>query len=250
MEQRPVILCVAGFDPSAGAGLLADIKTAEQHKVNAVAVCTAITLQTETEFLDIKWEKPADIEVAIEKMFMHYSISVVKIGIIENMQILKRILKLILQLNASTKIILDPVINSSTGYSFNTPEGNRSELIEILSSLYLITPNLPEMSALSLGQLPEVSASELSEYCNILLKGGHDNSNRGLDRLFIKGKEHLIEANKSILYSKHGSGCVLSSAIASELALGNSIINSCIKAKMYVEHFLGSNSSLIGFHNV
>ena len=97
---------------------------------------------------------------------------------------------------------------------------------------------------------PIVAAEELSAYCNVLLKGGHNKEEPGVDYLFIKSKAQKIAPMSQNIFPKHGSGCVLSSAIAANLALGNDLITSCRNAKMYVEQFLSSSPSLLGVHNV
>jgi len=83
-----------------------------------------------------------------------------------------------------------------------------------------------------------------------LLKGGHNKTKKGYDYLYTDGKCYELEPNKKDIFEKHGSGCVLSAAIVANLALGFDLKTACIKAKEYVEQFLNSNHSLIGYHHV
>jgi len=247
LVDRPIVLSIAGLDPSAGAGLLADIKTFEQHKVYGLGICTAQTLQTESEFLSIRWEKVNDIVTAIEKMLMHYQVRAVKVGIVESLSVLKKIVSTVYSADREIKIIVDPIVASTTGYTFWREAANAEELENILSKVYLLTPNYNEMSALRPGEEKE-SAKELSRFCNVLLKGGHNMEEPAIDHLFVKGEAERIVPEGVTVHRKHGSGCILSSAIAANLAQGFDLISSCRLAKNYIERFLNSNDSLLGYH--
>jgi hydroxymethylpyrimidine/phosphomethylpyrimidine kinase len=246
--DRPIVLSIAGLDPSGGAGLLADAKTFERHKVYGLGVCTAQTLQTESEFMSIRWEKPQDILAAVEKMLMHYEVKAVKIGIAENINVLQKIVSCIYSANKELKIIVDPIIKTGTGFRFWNNGIEKGKLNELLSMIYLLTPNFHEIKEL----YPELderdAAEELSRYCNVLLKGGHNTSEPATDYLFMKGEAERIIPESVTIYSKHGSGCVLSSAITANLALGFDLIASCKLAKKYIEEFLASNETLLGYH--
>lgn len=249
-EKRPIVLSIAGLDPSGGAGLLADIKTIEEHRVYGLGVCTAVTLQTESEFISIRWESREDIIKAVEKMLLHYTVSVVKIGVVENMTTLEKILNTIVEINKGIKIVVDPVIESTSGYSFWNPEKNGKKLLELLPYIFLITPNYHEMKAIYPSKNPEEGAFEIGKYCNVLLKGGHNQNEQGVDILFSKNNVHKICTGISNIYPKHGSGCILSSAIACNLALESDIKTSCESAKHYIEKILCGNESLLAYHHV
>ena len=248
--DRPVVLSIGGHDPCAGAGLFADIKTFEQHKVYGLAVCSAITLQTESHFISVKWEPLKDILSAVEKMLMHYEVRVVKIGIVENVAALSVIVSAINAINKDIRIIVDPVIMSSTGFKFWNADIDIDKLIDILSGVYLLTPNCEEAKLIFPSDNEKRSAQELSMFCNILLKGGHNLQEPGADYLFIKGDSQRIVSEPLTIHAKHGSGCVLSAAIASNLALGFDLISSCRLAKNYIERFLSGNKTLLGYHHV
>src|SRR5512141_346887 len=96
---RNYALSIAGFDPSSGAGLLADIKTFEQHKVYGLGISSAQTLQTENEFFAIRWEQEKDVLQSIDTMLSFYDIKAVKIGIVENIGVLQKIVSLFHQKN-------------------------------------------------------------------------------------------------------------------------------------------------------
>ncbi|GAC1381893.1 MAG: hydroxymethylpyrimidine/phosphomethylpyrimidine kinase [Ginsengibacter sp.] len=245
---RPIILCIAGIDPCAGAGLLADIKTAEQHHVYALGVSTALTLQTESEFISIKWEQESDIINSMQKMLMHYDVSAVKVGIVNGAATLLNIIIALNNIKPGIKIIVDPVISSSTGFNFWSSTNDFETLKEIMHHIYLLTPNFDEMKILSSGEDAMQHAISLSHFGNILLKGGHHPQLKGTDHLIIKGEVLAIESASNYSFEKHGSGCVLSTAIASNIAKGQDLINSCTNAKRYIESFLSSNETHLGYH--
>jgi hydroxymethylpyrimidine/phosphomethylpyrimidine kinase len=247
--KRSIVLSIAGFDPSGGAGILADIKTFEQHKVYGLAVITGVTLQTESEFASVRWESEADIIEGIEKMLGHYSVTAIKIGLVENAVMLQDILSAIQAFGKRIPVIVDPVITSSTGYGFWENEGVGKELLEKFRNILLLTPNFKEVLQLSSGGSAKEAARKLSAYCNVLLKGGHNNEEPGMDYLFTAEGIQRIPPSEGVTYPKHGSGCVLSASIAANIAIGFGLAASCTIAKKYAEEFLRSNETLLGYHN-
>lgn len=250
-RERPIVLSIAGVDPIGGAGLLADIKTFEQHKVYGLGVSTAQTLQTEDEFISIRWEKETDILQSIETMLSRYNVKAVKIGIVENIEVLEKIVSVIHHKNNSIKIVWDTVIKSSSGFDFWNKDFDIQRLYKTLLKVHVITPNYNEALQLVGSAFDAKEAAEkLSAYSNVLLKGGHNEAEKGVDYLYTKNIAKRLEANTNEMFSKHGSGCVLSSAITANLALGADLFTACQKAKHYIEQFLSSNKSLLGYHHV
>lgn len=244
-ENRPFVLTIAGLDPSGGAGILADIKTFEQHKVTGFAISTANTIQTENEFYEIQWNDLSFVIRSIETLFLNYKISVVKIGIVSSLHDLNQILSIIKQLSPSTKIVWDPVLKSTTKFEFMNIE-DHLDLNTLLSKIDLITPNYHEAEIL----FPDYISKENRFSTNILLKGGHNEKALGTDRLFLKDEVLELLPSEKNCFEKHGSGCVLSSAIASNLALNQPVKEACKNAKIYIENYLSSTTTLIGYHYV
>ncbi|MFD2942794.1 hydroxymethylpyrimidine/phosphomethylpyrimidine kinase [Flavobacterium notoginsengisoli] len=248
-ENRPFVLTIAGLDPSGGAGILADIKTFEQHKVSGFAIVTANTIQTENEFHKIEWIDISFVIRSIEVLFQNYKISAVKIGIVSSLSYLNRILSTIKLVSPNTKIVWDPVLKSTTEFDFLSIE-DRSVLNQILSKIDLITPNYMEIEKLLPGFIKENLWFENEMKTAILLKGGHNLNEVGKDQLFLKNKILDLFPTEKDCTEKHGSGCVLSSAIASNLALSQTLEMACQNAKIYIEKYLSSTSTLIGYHYV
>ena len=248
--NRPIVISIAGFDTCGGAGILADIKTFEQYKVYGLGINTAQTLQTENDFISIKWEPEKDILKALERMLDNYDVKTIKIGIVENISTLKKIVSFIHQKNTAIKIIIDTVIKSSNGFNFWNEKTNEAELLETLSKSFLITPNYNEVLQLIPANNSKDAAQKLAALCNVLLKGGHNIEEVGIDYLYTKNGTKKLVPTTTAISGKHGSGCVLSAAITANLALGFDLVNSCKNAKKYIEQFLVSNDTLLGYHHV
>ena len=140
-------MSIAGFDPSGGAGLLADTKTMEQLKVQGLGICTAMTLQTESQCLSLNWQSISEIIQSIEVLMKKYDVQVVKIGVVKDAWMLAEIVKAIKLNNPEAKIVWDPVLKSTSEFSFfdlNTIP----ELENVLKQIDLITPNYNEYQVL------------------------------------------------------------------------------------------------------
>lgn len=244
MKKRPVVLSIAGFDPTGGAGVLADIKTFEQNKVQGMAIITGNTIQTESNFLKVDWVNESFIFEQLETLLTQYQFEYIKVGLIPNLAFLSSLInhpKL-----KQSKFIWDPILSTSSGFNF---EHNLKELNQVLSQVYLITPNWNEVKVLSGNLDTKLGASELSKTTNVYLKGGHANEQVGKDYLYTnKGKIYPFNNRAKYASEKHGSGCVFSSALTAQLALNLPIIKACLKSKKYITEVLESNKSLLGYH--
>lgn len=244
-QERPYVLSIAGFDPSSGAGISADLKTFEQLKVYGLGICSGMTRQTEDEFHAVEWRKLDEVKKDLEVILNKYKVQAVKFGILPSLFWLYEFCSMIKQKDRNIKIVVDPVWRSSTGFEF--ADYSDIELVnKIFPLIDLITPNKNEMDLLLQKQadlLEKVKAN-----CALLLKGGHDEVNKGVDLLFIKNDLIRLEPGNRTKLSKHGSGCVLSAAITAFLGSGENMENACRAGKKYTEKFLISNNSLLGYH--
>lgn len=250
LAQRPYVMSIAGFDPSGGAGLLADIKCFEMQEVYGFGICTALTVQTDREFLKNDWLSATQIIDQIAPLISQFKISAVKIGLIKDLSVIMEVVTYLKETDQRMQIVMDPVLKASAGYAFHDWENGFNELQPVLEQIDLITPNFPEM--MTLGGRREVfaTAETWATHVPVLLKGGHAETNTGTDYLFANGKRYEMKPGDQPVYQKHGSGCVLSSAITAQLAKGASLQKACALAKKYVEQFLTSNTSLLGYHKL
>ncbi len=245
---RPYILSIAGFDPSAGAGVLADIKTFEGLHLYGLGISTAITIQTDVQFFDCRWEELAVVQKQVEVLSARFSFHVVKIGIVPSLTYLNQLLDTIHQCIPQAKIVWDPVYASSTGFQFVEENWNENILQNVLRKISLLTPNSNE--AITFGKEKDSinAGKKLSAFCAVLLKGGHSTDAQATDILFYNQQEFSFVQERLDGFAKHGSGCVLSSAIAAYLAKGEDLEHACAKAKSYIHSYLQSSNSLLGYH--
>ena len=248
MKTNNYIVTIAGLDPSSGAGITSDIKTFEAHQLYGLSVCTAVTVQNDIDFKKCLWMDKALIISQIETLFERFDIAVVKIGIIESWEVLLLVLNRLHLLQPKIKIIVDPIIKASAGFDFHSQE-NQDILDKICSQCYIITPNYDEIQQL----YPDLSVDEtiihISRFTNLYLKGGHRLDKTGLDVLYhSKTLVKNIPPRVEKVLQKHGSGCVLSAALASNILLGQEIVEASMNAKNYTEAFLNSSNSLLGQH--
>jgi len=242
-------MSIAGLDPSGGAGLLADIKTFEQLGVYGLAVNTANTIQTDSHFRSIRWTPPEDVLACIDVLMEEYPVQYVKTGIMPSFEFLLGIMTHMKQKQPDIRFIVDPVIRSSTDFKFLPDrDATNTTSLEVLKHTYLLTPNIMEACELTGQTDARQAATQLSAHCYVFLKGGHNAQTPGVDYLYAGSKLAILQSEQACLSPKHGSGCVLSSAIAAHLALGYELEMACRHAKHYTEQFLNSHTSLLGTH--
>jgi hydroxymethylpyrimidine/phosphomethylpyrimidine kinase len=235
-KVRPYCLTIAGFDPSGGAGVLADCKTFEQNKTQGVAVITANTMQTEGMFKRVDWIKDEIILEQLNLLLERYKIKFVKIGLISSSELLEKIVVMLNEKSNNPKIIWDPILSTSAGGEFDTKRFIPFLKSNLCKNL-IITPNLPEFESLGLSKTLNT----------IYLKGGHSKE-KGKDILYFQGKEFPFSPKIKTDLTKHGTGCIFSSALLANLALDYPLIKACLRSKRYVEKRIVSNTSLLAYH--
>ncbi|UOQ72974.1 hydroxymethylpyrimidine/phosphomethylpyrimidine kinase [Hymenobacter cellulosilyticus] len=246
---RPYALSIAGFDPSAGAGLLADCKTLEAHGVYGLGVCTALTVQNDITFERVNWVPLADIQDQIGLLLERFPVDYIKIGLFESLAKLLELLRWLRQLRPAACIVWDPVLKATAGYEFHQ-HPDWKLVLKLLAECTLITPNLPEMLRLWPATSAEAAAADAAMFCPVLLKGGHGSGHEAVDTLFFDGENYHFTQPRLPHGEKHGSGCVLSAAVLAQLALGNSLPDACRLGKHYTTTFLASNDTLLGYHSL
>jgi len=212
-----------------------------------MGVLTANTIQTEDTFVSVGWIDENQLLIQLETLLSKYRFQAVKIGIVESFDRLQRIINKVRSFQPDAFIVWDTVLSASSGFDF-VNEINQESLISLLKSIDLITPNANEVQKLTGNKDVFLGAKALSKHTNILLKGGHRTDKIGVDTLFYNGLEIDFLPAKKQVYPKHGSGCMLSSAIASNVASGFSLEVACEKAKRFIEKQLSSNNSLLAYY--
>jgi hydroxymethylpyrimidine/phosphomethylpyrimidine kinase len=248
-NPRPYVLSIAGYDPSGGAGVLADIKTFETIGVYGLAVTTCITYQNDHKFDGVHWLSKKKIKNQLYPLLDSYQIQFVKIGLIKNVVVLSEIMELLIGYNKSIRIIWDPVISASAGFTFHKKISGKY-LEHIFHTIDTITPNWEEVRPLTKEKDPYRGAEQIAEQCNVYLKGGHNVETPATDLVWINKELTVLHPKEISALDKHGTGCVLSSSIVAYLALGNTHEKSFALAKDYSYRYLVSNQTNLGYHNL
>jgi hydroxymethylpyrimidine/phosphomethylpyrimidine kinase len=243
---------------------LSDIKTLEAHGVYGCAAITGLTFQNEREIRRVEWLGLEKIVEQIDLCFASAAFDWVKIGITPSMGMAGAIIDHIRQHNPGVRVVLDPVIRASSGQAFWGDltaewealtaewEALAAEWEALAARCYLITPNWEEIGWLFPGEDIEVRCAAMTKEGerHIYLKGGHNREHPGRDYLWSDGEVEVLDAvdGGREITPKHGSGCVLSSALTANLALGFPLPIAAERAKRYIERFLSSNKTLLGWH--
>lgn len=247
-KSYPIVLSIAGSDSSGGAGIQADLKTFSALGVYGATAITAITAQNTLGVVSQMALPPQMVREQIIAVMDDLHPSVVKIGMLSNAEIVNAVAEVLSEYNP--KIILDPVIVSTSGHRLLSVEAQDVIKEKLLPISELVTPNIPEMETLT--NMSLLSFEEKEKAANyllslgtkaVLLKGGHEDGEVKTDILFCRTHEvcsQLIAHNSQLVSESistqnvHGTGCTLSSAIAAFLALDYSLEDAVREAKRYI----------------
>ena len=237
--KRKTALTIAGSDSSGGAGIQADIKTMTMNGVYATSAITALTAQNTTGVWAIQESTPEFLQQQIDAVFEDIYPDAVKIGMVSSGELIHVIADR-LRFYEAGNVVVDPVMVATSGSSLMNTDAVQTLIRELLPLAALVTPNIPEAQVLSglriEGKEDMRSAAKLiGETCGcaVLLKGGHS-VNDANDLLYAKGKYTWFEGKRIDNPNTHGTGCTLSSAIASNLAKGYTLEASVRSAKDYL----------------
>ena len=240
MKPKSKILIIAGSDSSGGAGIQADLKTVTSLGSYAMTAITAVTAQNTTGIKSILPLPIKEIINQIEFTCKDIKPDGVKIGMLHNENVAKKILALIVKLKLK-RIIFDPVMVSTSGVKLIDSRCIQFIKKKFIKKVSLITPNIPEaeiLSGLKIKNLEDMIASSrvISKMGakNILLKGGHLNSSNVTDVLLQNTKITVFKNRKIKTTNTHGTGCSLSSAISTFFSCGKNLNKSCYGAIKYV----------------
>lgn len=245
---KAVVLSIAGSDPSAGAGIQQDLKAMTNCGVYGTTVITALTSQNTMGVQGVMPVPAEVVESQLRSVFSDIRIDAVKIGMIPNQEVAHILVKVLREerTRRTLPIVCDPIMLSTSG----TRLMDESCIDYVVQNLFplctLITPNLPEYEVLSASYC-------LSDHCTaVLRKGGHAAGDDMNDTLFIFAEkaEKSFSSQRIVTRNLHGTGCTLSSAIASHLALGHSLSKAVAAAKTYITKAIeGGQTMTIGHGN-
>ena len=238
-------LTIAGSDSSGGAGIQADLKTMIANGVYAMTAITALTAQNTTGVQGIFEVTPEFLEQQIDSVFTDIRPDAVKIGMVSSVGLIESIAKKLKQYEAEN-IVVDPVMVATSGSRLISEDaiGALKELL--LPMATVLTPNIPETEVLSGMEVKTANdmiaaAKYISEtyHCAVLCKGGHQ-LNDANDLLYRNGDYKWFNGKRIDNPNTHGTGCTLSSAIASNLAKGYDLDTAVERAKTYISGALAA----------
>lgn len=243
------VLTIAGSDCSGGAGIQADIKTMIMNGVYAMSVITALTAQNTTGVFGIQ-ESPVEfVDQQMDCVFQDIFPDAVKIGMLSSPEIMHHVAAG-LQKYEARHIVLDPVMVSTSGHRLMQKEAEETLQKELFPLAEVITPNIPEAEVLTGLKITDAASMELAAraisnefHISVLLKGGHRVEDAN-DLLYTDGKTQWLKGERIDNPNTHGTGCTLSSAIASNLAKGYDLTDSVIRAKSYLTDALRADLNL------
>ena len=242
-RQIKTVLTIAGSDSSGGAGVQADIKTMTMNGVYAMSAITVLTAQNTVGVRAIQESSPKFLKDQLDAVFEDIYPNAVKIGMVSSAELI-RVIADRLKFYKANNVVIDPVMVATSGSSLMKDNVVQTLIDELLPLSTLVTPNIPEAEILS-GMIikTKVDMMTTSKYigdtynCSVLLKGGHS-INDANDLLYVDGNYKWFEGKRIDNTNTHGTGCTLSSAIASNLAKGFSLVESVKKAKDYISDAL------------
>ena len=238
-------LTIAGSDCSGGAGIQADIKTMTMNGGYAMSAVTALTAQNTTGVTGIQESSPEFLEMQLDAVFEDIYPDAVKIGMVASGELIRAIADRLRHYDAGN-VVIDPVMVSTSGSALMRTDAVNTLVEELLPLATLVTPNIPEAEVLSGRTISTKedmieAAKQIGDenHCAVLLKGGHS-VNDANDLLYAEGRLTWFQGKRIDNPNTHGTGCTLSSAIASNLAKGFSLEDSVERAKSYISEALGA----------
>lgn len=262
-ESKPVVLTIAGFDPSGGAGIIADIRTIESFGCTAVAAITSVTFQNAEKFFGATHQSAESVRRQVEAIAGAFDLSGMKIGMLPTTEIVREVVRLIRERNLPAPVV-DPVMESTSGGRLMEDDAFEAFVTELLPLARVVTPNIPEaeklagMNIRNEGEMRQAAARirELGARA-VLVKGGHleeqrsnvrgqrsENTEReAIDLLDDDGQVTVFRSEWIEAPNVRGTGCMLSSAIAASLAKGSDLNEAVTTAKQFVSDRIRSSKS-------
>lgn len=246
-EKPPVILTIAGFDPSSGAGVTADIKTIAAHACYGVACITAMTVQSTAGVRRVEALDPSLVTDTLEELAADLEIASVHIGMLGSGKVAKAVADFLSGMPGGKSrlpnIVLDPILKSSSGAGLLDVAGTRILIERLIPLSDVVTPNVDEAEAITgikVSELEEMKAAAAKLHdlgaSALVITGGH--LDKAIDLLSFTTKrgieQEIFKAERQRSNSTHGTGCAFSTAMACHLALDRGLAEAALLAKTYV----------------
>ena len=249
-EKPPVVLTIAGFDPSSGAGVTADIKTIAAHGCYGVACITAMTVQSTAGVRRVEAVDASLVTETLEELASDVPIAAVHIGMLGSAKVVRAVAEFLGQRsgkaglpNKLPNVVLDPILKSSSGADLLDAAGTRLLIEKLIPLADVVTPNVDEaavLTGLKVTDLDEMRAAVAKFHqmgsAAVVITGGH--LEKAIDLLSFTTKsgveEEVFKAERQRSNSTHGTGCAFATAIACHLALDRGLAEATLLAKTFV----------------
>ncbi len=263
-EKPPVVLTIAGFDPSSGAGVTADIKTIAAHGCYGVACITAMTVQSTAGVRRVEAVDPGLVTDTLQELASDIPIAAVHIGMLGTAKVVKAVAEFLGQRSGKAEftntlpnrlpnVVLDPIMKSSSGADLLDAPGTRLLIEKLIPLADVITPNVDEASVLTglkVTDLDEMRAAAAKLHqmgsAAVVITGGH--LEKAIDLLSFTTKrgveQEVFKAERQRSNSTHGTGCAFATAMACHLALDRGLAEAALLAKTYVTAAIAAGHAL------
>ncbi|MGO8794652.1 MAG: bifunctional hydroxymethylpyrimidine kinase/phosphomethylpyrimidine kinase [Candidatus Sulfotelmatobacter sp.] len=263
-EKPRIVLTIAGFDPSSGAGVTADIKTIAAHGCYGIACITALTVQSTAGVLRVESVDPVLISETLQELASDIGIDAIHIGMLGTSKVVKAVAEFLAGSKASgtgqaksagkfPNVVLDPILRSSSGADLLDPSGTKLLIERLIPLADVITPNLDEaaiLTGIKVADLDQMRAAAVKLHemgpSAVVVTGGH--LDKAIDLLSFNTKdgvqEEVFKAERQRSNSTHGTGCAFSTAMACQLALGRGLAEAALLAKTFVSAAIAAGHPL------
>ncbi len=249
MKSAPYVLSVAGFDPSGGAGIAADLKVFDRFNTLGLGALSCLTDQTEYEFRHVRWEPISRTVSTLEMLGSAYPIAAAKIGLAKDFPTIKAYIETIRRVcDPKIPLVVDPIsAPSAAPDSKEFTRRDRASACALLARNVILTPNIPE-AELYFGPEDSLRSLCISSGGSIILKGGHGKGDYVIDRLYTPDGHCETFTSPRAIGSKHGTGCIFSAALTASLALGCTLHEAITRAQQHLYRYVGSATGGLGLH--
>lgn len=246
----PVALTIAGFDPSGGAGVAADVKTFTAFGCFAAAAVTSLTFQNTQGVYGAAHQTAETVRAQVLPVVEDFRVGGAKTGMLPTREVIIEAARLFRETNLPAPVV-DPVVRSTSGYDLIDDEALEALRAELFPLARIVTPNLPEAERLTGLSVRDVSSMrEAARMMRgmgaraVLIKGGHLTTGDAADLLDEEGRVSVLRGPRIRTDATHGTGCTLAAAIAACLARGLSLKEACATAKRFVADAIRSAPGL------
>ena len=248
--KPPVALTIAGSDSGGGAGLTADLKTFEAHDVWGTVAVVAVTAQNTLGVQGFETLPEALVRQQIESVVVDIGVDAAKTGMLASASLVSAVARAVRDFRVPN-LVVDPVFVSKHGDTLLADDAVAALREELLPLATVVTPNLPEAAALVGFAVDDRVAMEAAGRAllaagatTVLVKGGHLGGEESPDCLVTAGEVRWLDGARIAGRHTHGTGCVLSAAVASELARGMEPADACVAAKRFIEKAIAAGVDL------